>query len=73
MYCTTNYILKGYAEKQCMGDGRWFYSNSSGEWTNYKTCSRVNAHLTQEHVHVALYGISVVALMPAIIIFFTYK
>ena len=68
-----NIIFKGYAEKQCMENGRWFYSNESGEWTNYKTCSRVKAHLTQERVHVALYGISVAALTPAIIIFFSYK
>jgi hypothetical protein len=57
-----------------MTDGRWFYRNDTGgEWTNYTTCSKVKAHLTQEYVHVALYGISVVALTPAIIIFYAYK
>ena len=64
---------KGYAEKQCLENGRWYYTNRSGEWTNYKTCSRVEAHLTQERVHVVLYGISVAALTPAIVIFFAYK
>ena len=68
------YACGSYAEKQCEANGRWFYNNSSGgEWTNYKTCSRVRAHLTQERVHMALYAISVVALTPAIIIFFAYK
>ena len=43
------------------------------EWTNFKTCAVVNKHLTQEKVHMVLYIISVVALMPAIIIFFAYK
>lgn len=57
-----------------MDDGKWYFNESkNGEWTNFETCSRVQAHLTQEHVHVALYGLSVVALTPAIIIFFAYK
>ena len=63
----------GYAEKKCTGQGRWFYTNTSGEWTNYTTCSKVKAHLTQEKVHVVLYIVSVVALTPAILIFFSYK
>eukprot|EP00093_Oithona_nana_P000734 00734.XXX_908_2324_1 [CDS] Oithona nana genome sequencing. len=62
-----------FAEKQCLENGRWYFTNRSGEWTNYKTCSRVKAHLTQERVHVVLYGISVAALTPAIVIFFAYK
>ena len=57
-----------------MENGTWYFNQSkNGEWTNFETCSRVQAHLTQEHVHVALYGLSVVALTPAIIIFFAYK
>ena len=68
-----HFSSKGYAEKQCLENGRWYYTNRSGEWTNYKTCSRVEAHLTQERVHVVLYGISVAALTPAIVIFFAYK
>ena len=66
-------MILGFAEKHCLSGGRWFYSSKGGEWTNYKTCSRVKDHLTQEQVHVALYGVSVVALTPAIIIFFAYK
>lgn len=62
-----------YAEKTCMSDGRWFYRNNVGEWTNYTTCSRVSTYIVKEHVHVALYALSVVALTPAIIIFFSYK
>ena len=67
-----------YAEKECTrlsnGLGRWFYVNSSrGEWTNFQTCNKVEAHLTQERVHVALYAISVIALTPALIIFFAYS
>lgn len=62
-----------YAEKQCMPNGRWYFSNLTGEWTNYATCSSVKAHLTQEWVHMVFYIISIVALTPAIIIFFAYK
>ena len=68
-----SFLPLGFAEKQCLASGKWFFSNITGEWTNYKTCSRIKAHLTQEHIHVALYGLSAVALTPAIIIFFAYK
>ena len=63
----------GYAEKSCTENGTWYYSAKVGEWTNFTTCSKLRAHLTQEHVHVFLYGLSVVALAPAIVIFFAYK
>ena len=51
----------------------YFFCAKGLEWTNFKTCAVVNKHLTQEKVHMVLYIISVVALMPAIIIFFAYK
>ena len=43
------------------------------EWTDFTTCSKVKALLSQEYVHVALYALSIVFLVPAIIIFFSYK
>jgi len=62
-----------YAEKTCESAGQWKLNDRGLEWTNFKTCAVVNKHLTQEKVHMVLYIISVVALMPAIIIFFAYK
>ena len=73
------YLLKNqyecgsYAEKICNSNGKWYQNSSLGEWTNYKTCSIVKNHLTREKVHMALYAVSVAALVPAIIIFFVYK
>lgn len=48
-------------------------NSDHSEWTNFTTCGQTDVHLKQEYVHVILYGFSVIALTPAIIIFFAYK
>ena len=64
----------GFAEKRCTENGTWYLDPiRHSEWTNFTTCSQTDVHLTQEYVHVILYGFSVIALTPAIIIFFAYK
>ena len=66
-------LFAGYAEKNCTATGQWFRKSSGGEWTDFTTCSRVNALLLQEHAHMGLYAVSATALLPAIVIFFSYK
>ncbi|XP_059085295.1 calcitonin gene-related peptide type 1 receptor-like isoform X2 [Tigriopus californicus] len=61
-----------YVEKTCNSSGQWL-TRANGEWTNYTTCSPHQEFLTQDYVLVSLYGLSVIALLPAIIIFFSYK
>eukprot|EP00095_Tigriopus_kingsejongensis_P004606 snap_masked-scaffold2114_size20529-processed-gene-0.1 protein:Tk04606 transcript:snap_masked-scaffold2114_size20529-processed-gene-0.1-mRNA-1 annotation:"calcitonin gene-related peptide type 1 receptor" len=61
-----------YAEKYCNSTGEWL-QREDGEWTDFTTCSRVNVLRTQEYVHLSLYGVSIIALVPAIVIFFSYK
>jgi hypothetical protein len=57
-----------------LGQGEWLRrSPANVEWTDFTTCSRVSALLLQEHAHMGLYAISATALLPAIIIFFSYK
>ena len=64
----------GYAEKKCQASGEWLRrGQANSEWTDFTTCSRVSALLLQEHAHMGLYAISASALLPAIIIFFSYK
>ncbi len=66
--------LSGYAETFCNASGTWLtLPRPRGEWTDYTTCGRVGALLTQEYVHIAFYAASVLALAPALIIFFVYK
>ena len=36
-------------------------------------CSNIKSLLNQEYVHVTLYAVSILALLPAIVIFFSYK
>jgi hypothetical protein len=68
------YYVSGYAEKKCLSTGEWLRRTPTySEWTDFTTCSRVHALLLQEHAHMGLYAISATALLPAIIIFFSYK
>jgi hypothetical protein len=43
------------------------------EYTDYTTCSVLSAMLAQEKVHLAMYAVSIAALLPALAIFFSYK
>ena len=68
-----HFLIIGFAEKRCTENGTWYLNSDHSEWTNFTTCGQTDVHLKQEYVHVILYGFSVIALTPAIIIFFAYK
>lgn len=66
----------GGVRKYCSAQGtHWaaFDKNSSGEWTNYSSCLDVDVVKNRHVAHIAAHAISIVALLPAIIIFFVYK
>ncbi|ODM98118.1 Calcitonin-like peptide type 1 receptor [Orchesella cincta] len=60
--------------KECSSNGTWAHRNGR-EWTNYAVCvkSTVTLQQNRSYVLVAAYGISIIALIPAMIIFFSYK
>jgi uncharacterized protein YraI len=58
----------------CQENGTWFRSLQSGsEWTNYSTCSTVQGHQNRAYISVAAFGISIVTLVPALVIFSIYR
>ncbi|CAG7728829.1 unnamed protein product [Allacma fusca] len=62
--------------KICDANGTWAkYLNSHREWTNYSTCSNhaLETHKKKANVHVMAYTVSIIALIPALIIFFSYS
>ncbi|XP_059468843.1 calcitonin gene-related peptide type 1 receptor-like isoform X2 [Neocloeon triangulifer] len=62
------------ASKMCLSDGTWFRSQETGaEWTNYSTCSTVQGHQNRAYISLAAFGVSVVALVPALVIFSIYR
>jgi len=64
------------AAKQCLDNGDWFSrveGNPFREWTDYSPCDKTDDTINLEHVRLALYAISTVALVPAIVIFHIYR
>jgi len=64
------------AVKQCLDNGNWFSvheGNPFFEWTDYSPCDKTDDTINLEHVRLALYAISTVALVPAIVIFHIYR
>ncbi|XP_018015172.1 calcitonin gene-related peptide type 1 receptor [Hyalella azteca] len=65
------------AQKECLADGRWFRHISNNEWTNYTDCDYKK--IVAENIklrmrwHIAVCSLSVAALLPALIIFFSYR
>lgn len=69
-------IWPGYAEKSCMADRTWYRRGDAGlatEKTNYNPCSPVAMLKQRTNVHVTAYAISTAALLPALLVFYSYK
>ncbi|XP_023223402.1 calcitonin gene-related peptide type 1 receptor-like isoform X1 [Centruroides sculpturatus] len=63
-----------YAIKECWPNGTWYVNDEyNNEWTNYGNCGRVDEVRRLLYFHIATYGISIVFLIPALIIFIVYK
>jgi len=68
------YYITENAEKLCLPSGHWYVKpGSMVEWTNFTTCIKVNNLVVQEYAHIGMYAISAMALLPAIVIFFSFK
>ncbi|XP_065351388.1 calcitonin gene-related peptide type 1 receptor-like isoform X1 [Cloeon dipterum] len=64
------------ASKICLEDGTWYRLDAGDgnvEWTNYSTCSTVQGHQNRAYISVSSFGVSVIALVPALIIFSIYR
>jgi hypothetical protein len=62
--------------KECTKEGEWYrHPKSREEWTNYSGCgaATVSIHVRRAYVLITAYAISIVALVPALLIFFAYK
>ncbi|KAF0305523.1 Calcitonin receptor [Amphibalanus amphitrite] len=66
-----------YATKECEHTGRWFTilnsRNQTREWSDYGPCKQLTELLRRVYVHVTANAVSIVALVPALIIFFSYR
>jgi hypothetical protein len=65
-------------EKECTVEGVWGSrprSISREEWTNYAACgsATVSLQTRRAYVLVSAYAVSIVAIIPALIIFLSYK
>lgn len=71
------FCLPGYARRYCNRDGNWSTRKDSRSATNKKTdylpCGEMLELKKRATVHLIAYGISVVALIPALLIFYSYK
>jgi len=63
------------AEKSCQEDGHWYSKPGHSEWTNYSNCasSVIEVQKRRTYVHVTAYGVSIIAIIPALLVFFSYK
>lgn len=62
-----------YAHKECLPNGTWYINEYGREWTNYTTCGRREEHRQYLYFHVTTYIISIIFIVPALIIFMSYK
>ncbi|XP_045024611.1 calcitonin gene-related peptide type 1 receptor-like [Daphnia magna] len=65
-----------YAEKVCTSDGTWYRRGDVGsatEKTNYSPCSPVGTLRQRTNVHLIAYAVSVAMLLPALLVFYSYK
>ncbi|GFY41634.1 hypothetical protein TNIN_296141 [Trichonephila inaurata madagascariensis] len=62
-----------YAHKECLPNGTWYINEYRREWTNYTTCGRREEHRQYLYFHVTTYIISIIFIIPALIIFMSYK
>ncbi|XP_071038720.1 calcitonin gene-related peptide type 1 receptor-like isoform X1 [Parasteatoda tepidariorum] len=62
-----------YAVKKCWENGSWYVNSWNNEWSNYSGCGRVETARRMLHFHISTYIVSILSLLPALIIFATYK
>ncbi|XP_022240470.1 calcitonin gene-related peptide type 1 receptor-like isoform X1 [Limulus polyphemus] len=62
-----------YAMKMCRPNGTWFVSKQSKEWTDYSHCGIVDSLRKRLYFHIITFAVSITALVPALVIFFSYK
>lgn len=62
-----------FAYKQCLPNGTWYLNEHFREWTNYSKCGRRDENRRYLHFHIATYVISIVTIVPALMIFRSYK
>lgn len=65
-------ICPKYATKKCSADGTWYKENGN-EWTDYGGCGGRDNHVKAIKFHLSCFGISVFFLIPAIVIFMSYR
>ncbi|XP_013389737.1 calcitonin gene-related peptide type 1 receptor [Lingula anatina] len=62
------------ATKTCTDKGTWWRSNDTNqEWTNYSSCITIGAKRDTIYVRIACNAVGIVALVPAVIIFLSFK
>ncbi|CAM1305756.1 Uncharacterised protein g4162 [Pycnogonum litorale] len=65
------------AKKTCTENGTWFSKRPNNqttyEWTDYYPCGIRKELLERIYVHCAAYAITIIAIVPAIILFSAYK
>ncbi|XP_021950397.2 calcitonin gene-related peptide type 1 receptor isoform X2 [Folsomia candida] len=64
-------------EKECTSSAHWLRKNNGtgDEWTDYQICgsATVSLQLRRTYVLISAYALSIVAIIPALCIFFAYK
>ena len=75
--CVTD-MSSARARKLCMPDGTWFrHKSTKNEWTDFMACvgeSKVADNIRSSmRWHIAVCSMSVIALLPALVIFFSYR
>ncbi|XP_022254741.1 calcitonin gene-related peptide type 1 receptor-like, partial [Limulus polyphemus] len=62
-----------YAIKTCGTNGTWLVTKLLKEWTDYSRCGIVDSLRKRLYFHIITFGVSISALIPSLVIFFTYK
>ncbi|XP_022240480.1 calcitonin gene-related peptide type 1 receptor-like [Limulus polyphemus] len=62
-----------YAEKKCLLNNTWFQKFPGKEWTEYNKCGILKMVKERTYFLIGSFVVSVIALIPAIIIFFVYR
>ncbi|GBM22176.1 Calcitonin gene-related peptide type 1 receptor [Araneus ventricosus] len=62
-----------YATKECWDNATWFINFKGNEYSDYSTCGQGEDIKLLMKTHLITFGISIVLLIPALIIFFVYR
>lgn len=62
-----------YTHKECLSNGTWFFRRNYREWTNYSQCSHSGDDRRNLYFRMAMYVVTIVGLIPALVIFMMYK